>query len=234
MKNEQIENFIDGIGDNYDLSYEQLNFLTNYDKCYDEGLGNKLVRMAWSSCFENFEMSDKTSGSLPVMSLVPFVGAGKIVLQSPNNVGFHSMNQDFYCHFIAKNTTSGKQIRSFVNYDFGSIAEYFMVYNTLDLPVYDVIFCQPPKKCKLASLDSDNAMASLALNDARIYYFLRCTNFMQKGSVLVMFIAKEDADAFMSKVGHYFYRTAVRLEFDDFFTDDEQGNEFVAIKYVAI
>ena len=44
MKNSQIENFIDGIAEGYDLSFEQLNFLTQYDKCYDEGVSDKLVR----------------------------------------------------------------------------------------------------------------------------------------------------------------------------------------------
>tara|TARA_R110000751_G_scaffold147699_1_gene252331 strand:+ start:1230 stop:1934 length:705 start_codon:yes stop_codon:yes gene_type:complete len=234
MKNKQIENFIDGIGDGYDLSMHQLNFLTEYDKCYDEGVGDKLVRMAWLSCFENFVESDKTSGSLPVKALVPFLGAGKFILQSPQNIGFHTFNQDYYCHFIAENTTSGRQIKSYVNYDFGSIAEYFMVYPTIDTPSFDVIFCQPPKKCKLASLDSDNAMANIALNDTRLYYFLRSTNFMRKGSVLVMFVPKSEADSFMYKTGSHTYQTSVRLSFDDFFEDPSDDNEFIAIKYTAV
>jgi len=233
MKNSQIENFIDGIAEGYDLSFEQLNFLTQYDKCYDEGVSDKLVRQAWLSCFEHFVDSDKTSSSLPVKALVPFLGAGKIILQSPQNVGFHSLNQDYYCHFIAKNTTSGANVQSFANYDFGSLVEYFMIYNTIDLPVYDVVLCQPPKRCNLASLDSDNALASIALNDARLYYFLRCTNFMQKGSVLIMFVPEKDADNFVENASNYFYRTAVRVRFDEIFIDESESNGFVALKYVA-
>tara|TARA_R110000751_G_scaffold12047_1_gene41461 strand:+ start:1169 stop:1873 length:705 start_codon:yes stop_codon:yes gene_type:complete len=233
MKNKQIENFIDGIAEGYDLSPNQLTFLAKYDKCYDEGVGNKLVRMAWLSCFENFNEADETISSLPVNCLVPFLGAGKVMLQSPNNVGFRSMNQDYYCHFIAKNTTSGNQLSSYAIYDFGSLSEYFMVYNTIDLPVFDIIFCQPPKFCKLASLDSEDAMSSLALRDARLYYFLRCTNFMHKGSVLIMLVATEGLESFMEGVKRYSSKTFVRLEFDDLFMSEEKGNGFVAIKYLA-
>lgn len=234
MKNEQIENFIDGISEGYDLSTEQLNFLTTYDKCYDEGLGDRLVRKSWLSCFEDFTEADQTSSSLPIMALVPFLGAGKTILQSPQNVGFHSFNQDYYCHFIAKKTTSGRQIKSYIKFDFGSIAEYFYLYNTTDLPSFDVVLCQPPKKCKLASLDSVNEMASIALNDSRLYYFLRCTNFMRKGSVLIMFIAEKDADSFMRKVENYKYRTSLRVEFQDIISDDLENNDFVSLKYKAV
>jgi hypothetical protein len=186
------------------------------------------------SCFEDFDESDWTSSSLPVNALIPFLGAGKVILQSPKNVGFHSFNQDYYCHFISKKTTSGRQISSFVKYDFGSIAEYFFLYNTTDVPIFDVVFCQPPKKCKLASLDSVDDMANIALNDARLYYYLRCTNFMKKGSILVIFIAKKDVDSFVENVENYQYRTAIRLDLADVITDSSDDNDFVAIKYKAV
>lgn len=233
-KNTQIENFIDGVGERYDLSTEQLLFMTQYDKCYDNGLSNRLVRMAWLSCFENIEMSEASSSSLPAKCLVPFLGAGKIILEAPKNTSFWAFNQDYYCHFIAKSTTSGVLKNSFAKYDFGTIAELFMVYEHKDMPVYDIVLCQPPKICTLATLDANEAMARLAGNDARLYYFLRSSYFMAKGSVLIFFIEISEAQEFMKKVEKYKSATYVSLDFDDYISDEKSDNSFVALKYLAV
>jgi len=233
-KNTQIENFIDGIGDRYDLTLSQLAFLVDYDKCYDNELSQKLVRMVWKSCFENIDMSDLMSSNLPAKCLIPFLGAGKLILEAPKSTSFWGFNQDYYCHFIAKSTTSGVLRNSFAKYDFGTLAEMFMVYEHKDLPIYDIVLCQPPKICKLATLDADTSMANIALNDARLYYFLRSTFFMKKGCVLIMFVEEKTAEQFMKKAENYMPRTNVRLEFDDYISDGDQKDGFAAIKYLAV
>lgn len=232
--NSQIEYFIDSTPKDQELSRDELLFLAKYDKCYDEGVGDRLVRKTWDSLFDDFVQSNRFSSTLPVKCLVPFLGAGKIVLQSPHNIGFHTFNQDYYCHYIAEKITSGRQVSSWVKYDFGSISEYFMVANSGDFNTFEVVMCQPPKECKLATLDSDNSMATIAMNDARLYYFLRATNFMQKDSILFMFINHNDAEEFMDKIEAYSFRTAVRVKFDSIFIDDDLKNEFIALKYKAI
>ena len=229
--NKSIEAFILLKRHNYVYSLSDLNFLFKYDKCEDADLNEDVVfKKVWDMASEmkdGIKAERRFNGEV----LITHGGSGKAITSAPNGASFHIMNNDYFCHEIAKALTSGRQKNNFLRYDFGSIAEYFYIGNTNGLPSYDLVISHPPAKCRFAELDYDEVLAKHGEKDARAYYAVRSFAFVRKGGTLMVIVPREE----YIKT----HETVVELLFHiegatfDFNVPEDAGNNYI-LKYTRV
>ena len=119
---------------------------------------------------------------------------------------------------------------NYMNYDFGSIAEYFYLGNTDGLPQYDLVITHPPKECGLAELDYDESMADVARDNARVYFGVRGFSFVKKGGAMMVIVPREEYMAVHEKIAN---KLALNDESFDFEVPTTSGDDFI-LKYTRI
>tara|TARA_B100000927_G_scaffold290537_1_gene289669 strand:+ start:695 stop:1390 length:696 start_codon:yes stop_codon:yes gene_type:complete len=186
--NKSIESLIVNKPENTIFTHSELNYLRKYDKCEDSGLSEAQV---FEEVWKRVDR-DKRGKEYTATTLVTHGGSGKAITTAPLGESIHVFNDDYFCHVITRALTSGRMKDVFMNYDFGTIAEYFYLGNSDFLPAYDLVISQPPKHCQFAELDGDEKFASLAKENARIYYAVRAFKFVRKGGALMLIVPRDE------------------------------------------
>ena len=212
--NKSIEAFIKNCPPNYVFTPQDTVFLSQYDKCEDSDLNESTIfKTLWNRAMkmeEGFAAEDRFEGSV----LVTHGGSGKAISSAPLGASFHVFNNDYFCHVITQELTSGRSEDNFMNYDFGTIAEYFYVGYLNALPSYDIAISYPPRQCGFAELDFEDEMASIAQTDARVYYAMRSFDLLRNGGRLFLIVKKSDFEEVFRSVIKELAAHRIGVDFD--------------------
>jgi|DEB0MinimDraft_3_1074331.scaffolds.fasta_scaffold00001_4 hypothetical protein len=229
--NRSIESAILNKPNNYVYTTSDLIFFQKYDKCEDAGLDEAMVfGKLWDEAFDMID-GNKAENRFDGKVLVTHGGGGKAITSAPQGASFHVFNNDYFCHVITKALTSGRMRENYMNYDFGSIAEYFYLGNTDGLPQYDLVITHPPKQCGLAELDYDESMSEVAQDNARVYFAVRGFSFVKQGGAMMVIVPREEYVEVHEKITNKLVEME-GLSFD-FEVPTTTGDDFI-LKYTRI
>lgn len=188
--NQSIESLILNAPENYVFNQNDLHLMRRYDKCEDSELNEQFVfGRVWKMLQKDDDYNELTK-EFEGKVLVTHGGSGKAITIAPHGASFHVFNDDYFCHVITRALTSGRKTENFMQYDFGSVAEFFYLNNTDFLPQFDLVISQPPAQCHFARLDGDESLARLAKKDSRAYYAVRGMDFLETGGVLSLILPR--------------------------------------------